>query len=167
MYMSVTSIQLLSRVQLFWTPWAVACSTSLSITYCGSFCLLPSWFYCISYFLFDEADAQSYLCWSCTDSCSLTLILRSTQLWLFPSTFFQKVCCTSFLLNWSFWLIYFTGISGNPWISAFQWKTSSHPSPLLSIRGVPRTGCPFYLSRALIASNIVSSLWKVNHMACC
>jgi len=45
----------------------------------GSLSLLPSQFYCSSYFLFKEADVQSCLCCSSTDSCSHTWIHRGIQ----------------------------------------------------------------------------------------
>ena len=58
MYMSVTSIQLLSCVRRFGTPWTAACPDSLSVTNSWSLCLLPSQFYCSSYVLFDKGDLE-------------------------------------------------------------------------------------------------------------
>ena len=144
--MSVTSIQLLSCVWWFGTPRTVACPASLSITNSWSLCLLLSQFYYSSYFLFDEA-VQSCICCGCTDSCSLTLIPTDSQQYLFSLTCSQKVCSTSLLLRLSLWIMYLTGISGNPWFSDFQCKPSSHPSPLLSISVFPALGVHFTLDR--------------------
>ena len=128
-----------------------------------SLCLLPSQFYCSSYFLFDKA-VQSCLYCGCTDSCSLTPIHRVIQQCLFPLTCSQKVCSTSLLLSPSLWIMYVTGICGNTWISAFQCKPSSHTPPLVSIRKFPSLGVHFTLLRVLTGSNIVCPIWKVNPM---
>ena len=66
---------------------------------------------------------------------------------LFPLTCSQKMCSTSVLLSRFLWIMYLTGISGNPWFSDFQCKPSSHPSPLLSISVFPALGVHFTLDR--------------------
>ena len=87
-----------------------------------SLCLIPSRFYCSPCLLFDEVDVRSCLCCAQMNSCSLTPIHRGFPRCLFPLTWAQKGCGTSLLLNQSLWIIYFKGICGNPWMSAFQCK---------------------------------------------
>ena len=129
-------------------------------------CFLHSRFSCSSYFLFNEADVQSCLCYGCTNSCSLTPIHRSIKQCLFPLTCSQKVCSISLLLSRSLWIMYVTGICGNPWISAYQCKPSSHPLPLLNIRVFPALMETHLTSvGVLTGSNIVCPDWKVNAMA--
>ena len=84
-------------------------------------------FYCSSYFLVDEADVQSCLYCSCTYSCSLTRI-HTRHSAVVISSDLLSVCSTSLLLCWSLWIMHLT----STWISAFQCKPSSNPSPLLS-----------------------------------
>ena len=84
------------------------------------------------------------------------------QQWLFPPTCSQKVCSISLLLNQSLWIIQLAGICGNPWISAYQCKTSSHLSPLLSIRKFPSLGVHCISVGVFTANNLVCPTWKVN-----
>ena len=53
-------------------------------------CLLPSLFYCSSYFLFDKAHIQNCLCCSYTDSCSLTPVYRGIQEQFISSDLFSE-----------------------------------------------------------------------------
>ena len=103
---------------------------------------------------------------TCTNSCSLTPIHRGIQQCLFPLTCSQKVCSISLLLSRSLWIMYVTGVCGNPWISAYQCKPSSHSLPLLNIRVFPALmGTHLTSVGVLTGRNIVCPVWKVNAMA--
>lgn len=112
---------------------------------------------CCSYFLFDLL-----LLWLYQVLLPYTSTQRHSQ-WLFPLTCSQKLYSTSLLPSWSLKIMYVTGIIGNLWISAYQCKPSSHPSPLLSIRVFPALmGTHFTSVCVLTGSNIICPVWKVN-----
>ena len=76
------------------------------------------------------------------------------------------MCSISLLLIRSLCIMYVTGICGNPWISAYQCKPSSHSLPLLNIRVFPALmGTHLTSIGVLTGSNIVCPVWKVNAMA--